>query len=313
MIKKLCSVLIAFSMIVSSLTVFVDKADAAVVEKNGNFITMISEPNVFDSTEGSICGYKMYYNKDITGRDSDSGVKVEPDSAYIFTTEFTSSRYTDNKCASLITCVEDIEIFKNDIRNNLLEKDDSDAELKFLYSLTADDFNKYDVLAYASVYYGTYGDFSVLKSIEENGNITANIISMNAMEKYHYSQNGIDIKVFGKMVPIVRYYIIPKNNIVNKDLSIVINSEHLEDYNQSDLFCEVPWDDIYECLYVKGDANLSGKINSADASFVLKVSAGLKQIDAENVKYADVNRDGKVNARDALLILQLSAGIIKNI
>ena len=59
-----------------------------------------------------------------------------------------------------------------------------------------------------------------------------------------------------------------------------------------------------------GDLNGDGKINTADAVFVLKFAAEMIQLDDKQVKAADVNHDGKVNTADAVLILKYAAGMI---
>lgn len=59
----------------------------------------------------------------------------------------------------------------------------------------------------------------------------------------------------------------------------------------------------------KGDANKDGKINSADALFILQYVVGQKS--SIDKTLADVNSDGKVNSTDALQVLQIVVGIIK--
>lgn len=300
--------------IVFCITIFSNTVSAAVVEKNGSFLTMISGPNVYDSVAGEICGFRMYYNTSTNRMDENSEIIIDENSSYIYTTEFKSNKYTDDKCVKLIKCAEDINSFKQDVVEKLMDEESSEISLEFLYSLKEEDFKEYDVLAYAEVYYGAYGNFSVLKSIEEgNDNIVANLITMNAMEKYYYGYEDIRIMVFGGMVPIVRYYIIPKDRIIEKDLEVLIKEEYLTDESQSNLFCEVPWNQIEDSLYVRGDADGNGKINSKDALYVLKISVGMEQIDEKYIKYVDVTSDGKINSRDALKILQKAAGIIKNL
>ena len=57
-----------------------------------------------------------------------------------------------------------------------------------------------------------------------------------------------------------------------------------------------------------GDVNADGKVNSNDASLVLRYAAGLvKEIDTSA---ADVNGDGKVNSNDASMVLRYAAGLI---
>ena len=64
----------------------------------------------------------------------------------------------------------------------------------------------------------------------------------------------------------------------------------------------------------RGDVSGDKKINVTDALYVLQISAGLKNGNADWTEAqraaADVNRDTRVNVTDALLILQKSAGLL---
>ena len=62
---------------------------------------------------------------------------------------------------------------------------------------------------------------------------------------------------------------------------------------------------------VLGDLNGDGKVNTADAVIVLKISAGMVALDEKYQAAGDCNRDGKVNTADAVLILKYSAGMIE--
>ena len=61
-------------------------------------------------------------------------------------------------------------------------------------------------------------------------------------------------------------------------------------------------------VYLWGDVNRDGKVNSTDALWVRQSSAGGRVLDAYQKILADLNRDGKVNSTDALWIRQISAG-----
>lgn len=61
-------------------------------------------------------------------------------------------------------------------------------------------------------------------------------------------------------------------------------------------------------VYLWGDVNKDGKVNSTDALWVRQSSAGGRVLDAYQKILADLNRDGKVNSTDALWIRQISAG-----
>ena len=61
-------------------------------------------------------------------------------------------------------------------------------------------------------------------------------------------------------------------------------------------------------LYLLGDVNQDGKINSTDALWARQRSAGSRLLGAYQSIVADVNCDGKINSTDALWIRQISAG-----
>ena len=59
-----------------------------------------------------------------------------------------------------------------------------------------------------------------------------------------------------------------------------------------------------------GDANGDGKVNTGDATQVLKYAAGMITLEGELLANADTNGDGKVNTGDATMILKYAAGMI---
>ena len=61
-----------------------------------------------------------------------------------------------------------------------------------------------------------------------------------------------------------------------------------------------------------GDANLDGKVNTGDATMVLKHAAGMLTLDGQALANADINKDGKVNTGDATYILKVAAGMLPN-
>jgi uncharacterized repeat protein (TIGR02543 family) len=62
---------------------------------------------------------------------------------------------------------------------------------------------------------------------------------------------------------------------------------------------------------VDGDMNGDGKVNTADATHLLKAVAGMfGELTEEDMAKYDVNKDGKFNTQDAVHILRFVAGII---
>ena len=84
---------------------------------------------------------------------------------------------------------------------------------------------------------------------------------------------------------------------------ILINL-HYEDGDRLIMYC------IDLMPTVKGDINEDGVVNTGDAVYVLKYSAGMIQLDNYGIDMADVNSDKTVNTGDAVLILKYSAGMI---
>ena len=59
-----------------------------------------------------------------------------------------------------------------------------------------------------------------------------------------------------------------------------------------------------------GDANLDGKVNIRDATYIQKhVASILKMTETESLR-AETNFDGKINVRDATYIQKLLAGLV---
>ncbi len=58
-----------------------------------------------------------------------------------------------------------------------------------------------------------------------------------------------------------------------------------------------------------GDANLDGKVDAADARWVLQAAAGMRYLDAMQTAAANVDTENGLNATDARWILQAAAGM----
>lgn len=58
---------------------------------------------------------------------------------------------------------------------------------------------------------------------------------------------------------------------------------------------------------LKGDVDRSGRVDTKDTAVLLKYTAEMTSLDAEQLEGADVNGDGKVDTKDAVLILQYAS------
>ena len=59
----------------------------------------------------------------------------------------------------------------------------------------------------------------------------------------------------------------------------------------------------------KGDVDGDGSITAADARKILRASAGLEELQGQNLANADADGDGKITAADARKVLRESAGL----
>ena len=78
----------------------------------------------------------------------------------------------------------------------------------------------------------------------------------------------------------------------------------------SDLRVYAVYTEVTEPEIMFGDVNGDRKINTADATYVLKVSAGMLTLSDGQFTAADVTHDGMVNTLDAVCILKFAAGSI---
>ena len=67
---------------------------------------------------------------------------------------------------------------------------------------------------------------------------------------------------------------------------------------------------MYESDGLTGDVNGDGKVNTGDATQILKYAAGMLILSDTQLANGDTNHDGKVNTGDATLVLKYSAGMI---
>ncbi|MBQ9949368.1 MAG: hypothetical protein IJO93_01445 [Clostridia bacterium] len=64
-----------------------------------------------------------------------------------------------------------------------------------------------------------------------------------------------------------------------------------------------------EDVVILGDVNADEKVNTGDATILLRHCSGNGIIDAEHMQAADANNDGQVNTSDATYILRVAAGL----
>ena len=63
---------------------------------------------------------------------------------------------------------------------------------------------------------------------------------------------------------------------------------------------------------IKGDIDLSGAVNAADALLVLRHAVKSIELTGNELTKADVNKDGIINSSDALTILRIAVGLEKS-
>ena len=61
----------------------------------------------------------------------------------------------------------------------------------------------------------------------------------------------------------------------------------------------------------KGDVDMNGKIEAADARLALRKAVGLEELSVEALMLADMDKDGTVTSADARLVLRLAVGLEK--
>lgn len=61
----------------------------------------------------------------------------------------------------------------------------------------------------------------------------------------------------------------------------------------------------------KGDVDMNGKVESADARLALRKAVGLEELSVEALMLADMDNDGIVTSADARLVLRLAVGLEK--
>ncbi len=92
--------------------------------------------------------------------------------------------------------------------------------------------------------------------------------------------------------------------------SMVTKSGNLEINNGAIDTPTKPTDPVDPSDYLKGDADLSGKVNIKDASQIQKHVAKILELTAQGIKNADTDGNGSINIKDATQIQKYLANII---
>ena len=184
------------------------------------------------------------------------------------------------------------------------------------------DSNKFEYIIYArDMKNMTNGDFSIfyaenltLLSFEETGgydmcfyNDADNCVKISYM--YNESNQEASLKMFVLTFSFTGNASYPDLKVTNmagtyikKVADVVVVNE---DEYDNDTEVTNPTSEI------KGDVDLNGKVNAADARLALRKSAKLENLTSEQIRNADINGDSIVSSTDARLILRFSAGIDK--
>ena len=75
------------------------------------------------------------------------------------------------------------------------------------------------------------------------------------------------------------------------------------------VFAEEETGELEESTILLGDVDLNGKVETSDARFILRLSAGMEAVTEEIVEIADMNSDGIVSVEDAVLALRAAAKV----
>ena len=137
-----------------------------------------------------------------------------------------------------------------------------------------------------------------------------NYDSNEQLEPTDVFEAGVRYQIVFRIVPNEGYRFAPYAVITINGGEVDGESGVREDgaYAMAGSLCEeakVPGSDI-----LIGDVNRDGKVNTADAVFVLKYSAGMISFDNDQLIAANTNKDDKVNTADAVFVLKYAAGMI---
>lgn len=87
-------------------------------------------------------------------------------------------------------------------------------------------------------------------------------------------------------------------------------NQYLDAINNTEIFeSEVVYDNFNWTPRPFCDVNNDGKINSADARYVLQIAAKLEELQPDTLLYGDVNGDGKITSADARRLLRIAANL----
>lgn len=162
-------------------------------------------------------------------------------------------------------------------------------------------------------------------SFTKNGDkitLTATATGGSGSYEYQFTVNGVIIQDFSTKNICVSE--LPKNDlgaiydgvysvsvsVRDSSGSVVIIPTSFEIKNGSMETPTKPTDPVDPSDYLKGDADLSGKVNIKDASQIQKHVAKILELTAQGIKNADTDGNGSINIKDATQIQKYLANII---
>lgn len=162
-------------------------------------------------------------------------------------------------------------------------------------------------------------------SFTKNGDkvtFTATATGGSGSYEYQFTVNGVNIQDFSTKNTCVSE--LPKNefgaiydgvysvsvSVRDSSGSVVIIPTSFEINNGAIDTPTKPTDPVDPSDYLKGDADLSGKVNIKDASQIQKHVAKILELTAQGIKNADTDGNGSINIKDATQIQKYLANII---
>jgi hypothetical protein len=124
--------------------------------------------------------------------------------------------------------------------------------------------------------------------------------------------SGSSTITFGGTLAIVTFTVNSSASEGTSNLVFDASNNYVNDIDANDITSSFTFTDGSIKVVKYGDVNADGKINSGDATLVLRSYAKLTTLTSTQLAAADVNGDGKVNSGDATLILRYYAKLISS-